>query len=153
MQEFNFDEEIDRRAVPALKHHARVLGADGMGLFPGGVADMDFRVAPCIAEAIARRAAHGVFGYEAVPDGLLPALTDWLAARLDMVPSTLSGHLSILKRAGLLQSTRKQREIYYAADLVTVNTLVRFLLEDCCDGRIENCAEALSLLSPSVESA
>ena len=81
MPAFDFDEVIDRRAVPALKHHRRVLGADGMGLFAGGVADMDFRVAPCIAEAIARRAAHGVYGYEAVPDGLLPALTGWLAAR------------------------------------------------------------------------
>lgn len=81
MPEFDFDEEIDRRAVPALKHHRRVLGADGMALFPGGVADMDFRVAPCIAQAIARRAAHGVFGYEAMPDGLIPALTGWLASR------------------------------------------------------------------------
>ncbi len=81
MTPFDFDEEIDRRAVPALKHHRRVLGADGMDLFPGGVADMDFRVAPCIAEAISRRAAHGVFGYEAVPDGLFPALIGWLAAR------------------------------------------------------------------------
>ena len=81
MTAFDFDEEIDRRAVPALKHHRRVLGADGMGLFPGGVADMDFRVAPCIANAISHRAAHGVYGYEAVPDGLLPALTGWLAAR------------------------------------------------------------------------
>ena len=81
MTPFDFDEEIDRRAVPALKHHRRVLGADGMDLFPGGVADMDFRVAPCITQAISHRAAHGVFGYEAVPDGLLPALTGWLAAR------------------------------------------------------------------------
>ena len=81
MPEFAFDEEIDRSATPALKHHRLVLGADGMDLFPGGVADMDFRAAPCITQAIARRAAHGVFGYEAVADGLIPALTGWLAAR------------------------------------------------------------------------
>lgn len=81
MTPFDFDEEIDRRAVPALKHHRRVLGADGLGLFAGGVADMDFRVAPCISQAIARRAAHGIFGYEAVPDGQLLALTGWLATR------------------------------------------------------------------------
>lgn len=81
MPEFDFDEEIDRRAVPALKHHRIVLGADGMDLFPAGVADMDFRVAPCITDAIAARAAHGVYGYETVPDGLIPALKGWLENR------------------------------------------------------------------------
>lgn len=81
MAEFDFDEEIDRRAVPSLKHHRVVLGADGMDLFPAGVADMDFRVAPCITDAIAKRAAHGVYGYETVPDGLIPALTGWLNKR------------------------------------------------------------------------
>lgn len=81
MAEFDFDEQIDRQVVPALKHHRLVLGADGMDLFPAGVADMDFRAAPCIADAIAERAAHGVFGYETVPEGLIPALTGWLDSR------------------------------------------------------------------------
>ncbi|NBB96944.1 MAG: putative C-S lyase [Alphaproteobacteria bacterium] len=81
MSGFGFDTVLDRRVVPALKHHRMVLGADGMDLFAAGVADMDFAVAPCITQAIAARAAHPVFGYEAVPDGLLPALTGWLSAR------------------------------------------------------------------------
>lgn len=81
MSAYDFDEVIDRRVVPALKHHRMVLGEDGMDLFPAGVADMDFRVAPCIMQAMAERAAHGVFGYESVPEGLMPALTGWLQAR------------------------------------------------------------------------
>jgi cystathionine beta-lyase len=81
MAEFDFDEQIDRQVVPALKHHRLVLGADGIDLFPAGVADMDFCAAPCIADAIAERAAHGVFGYETVPEGLIPALTGWLDSR------------------------------------------------------------------------
>ncbi|NNE52066.1 MAG: putative C-S lyase [Sulfitobacter sp.] len=81
MADFDFDMVIDRREVPALKHHRIVLGQDGMDLFPAGVADMDFRVAPSITEAITRRAAHGLYGYEAVPDGLMPALTNWLRVR------------------------------------------------------------------------
>lgn len=40
-----------------------------------------FSVAPCVAEAIAERAAHRVYGYETVPDGLMPALTGWLGRR------------------------------------------------------------------------
>ena len=81
MPEFNFDTEIDRREVPALKVHKVVLGADGMDLFAAGVADMDFAAAPAVLKAMRTRAAHGVFGYETVPDGLLPALTGWLHRR------------------------------------------------------------------------
>lgn len=81
MADFNFDEEIDRRAVPALKPHRMVLGADGMDLFPAGVADMDFRVAPAILEAMEKRLEHGVFGYETVPSGLFPALVGWFETR------------------------------------------------------------------------
>ncbi len=47
---FDFDEEIDRRAVPALKWHPMVLGEEGAGFFPAGVADMDFCAAPCISK-------------------------------------------------------------------------------------------------------
>ena len=78
---FDFDEEIDRRAVPALKWHSVVLGEDGEDLFPAGVADMDFRAAPAIIEAMRRRLAHGVFGYEAVPEGLIAALSGWFETR------------------------------------------------------------------------
>jgi len=81
MTEFDFDEEIDRRAVPALKVHQMVLGEDGMNLFPAGVADMDFRAPPCVLEAMSTRLAHGVLGYETAPSGLMPALTDWLKTR------------------------------------------------------------------------
>jgi DNA-binding transcriptional ArsR family regulator len=77
------------------------------------------------------------------PDGLQ---VGEISRRLDIVPSTLSGHLSVLKRAGLLKATRKQREIHYAANLPIVGDMVGFLLADCCDGRVENCSEILSLL-------
>ena len=78
---FALDEDIDRRAVPALKVHPRVLGADGGDLFAAGVADMDFRAPPAVLEAMRNRLEHGIFGYEAVPDGLLPALCGWLGSR------------------------------------------------------------------------
>ncbi|MBM1311662.1 PatB family C-S lyase [Sulfitobacter mediterraneus] len=80
---FDFDEVINRRAVPALKVHPMVLGADGMDLFAAGVADMDFRAPRPVQDAITARAVHGVFGYETVPDELLPALLGWLRNRHD----------------------------------------------------------------------
>jgi cystathionine beta-lyase len=74
----SFDEHIDRREVPALKVHPVVLGQGGDNLFAAGVADMDFRASPAVLAALQTRLDHGVFGYETVPDGLLPALTEWL---------------------------------------------------------------------------
>ena len=78
---FYFDQDIDRRVVPALKTHRIVLGEDGENLFPAGVADMDFRVARPIRDALRKRLEHGIFGYETVPDGLMPALAGWLLNR------------------------------------------------------------------------
>lgn len=78
---FDFDEDIDRREVPALKTHRIVLGADGEHLFPAGVADMDFKAPPPVLAAMQKRLHHGVFGYETAPGGLMPALTGWLKTR------------------------------------------------------------------------
>lgn len=69
-----------------------------------------------------------------------------ISRQLEIVASTLSGHLSILRRTGLLKATRHQREIHYAANLTVVNDLIGFLLADCCEGQSENCSEILSLL-------
>lgn len=75
---FFLDEDIDRREVPALKVHPMVLGQDGVDLFAAGVADMDFKAPPVVIEALQKRLDHGVFGYETLPDNLLPALRNWL---------------------------------------------------------------------------
>lgn len=69
-----------------------------------------------------------------------------ISQRLDIVASTLSGHLAVLKRAGLLKSTRHQREIHYSADIAAMNELVGFMLQDCCNGQAENCSQILTLL-------
>ena len=82
-----------------------------------------------------------------VPEGV-PALK--IAERLDAKPSTLSGHLGILKRAGLLSSTRHQREIRYTANLEAINALVGFLLSDCCGGKVRNCSDILTLLDDAI---
>ncbi|MGI3169894.1 ArsR/SmtB family transcription factor [Pseudooceanicola sp. C21-150M6] len=59
---------------------------------------------------------------------------------LNIKPSTLSGHLATLKRAGLVSTERHHREIQYAPRLDAVNGLVRFLLKDCCGGNESACA-------------
>ena len=59
----DFDQIVDRRATSALKWD-KYAGRD---IIPMWVADMDFRSAPAIVEALVQRARHGVFGYTETP--------------------------------------------------------------------------------------
>ncbi len=64
-----------------------------------------------------------------------------IAKQLKVQPSTLTAHLHILRRAGLIQSTRQQQKILYSADLQGTRQLLRFLTQECCQGHPEICAE------------
>lgn len=74
---YNFDEIVNRRGTNCAKWDADT--ADN--LLPMWIADMDFKTAPAIINAIKRRAEHGVFGYEQVPQSYYDALVDWLSRR------------------------------------------------------------------------
>jgi ArsR family transcriptional regulator, arsenate/arsenite/antimonite-responsive transcriptional repressor len=71
------------------------------------------------------------------PEGL--AAGD-IARALAVPQNTMSAHLAILARAGLVVSERKSRSIIYRANLVTFQALTSFMVEDCCGGRAELCA-------------
>lgn len=64
-----------------------------------------------------------------------------IAERLGVAASTLSFHLGQLERAGLLRSSRVQRQIFYAADFEGMRRLIAFLTEDCCQGHPEICGD------------
>lgn len=70
-----FDTIINRRNTNSLKWDVAERE------LPMWVADMDFKTAPEIQEAIAARAAHGVFGYTIVPDSWYQAYQGWWAER------------------------------------------------------------------------
>jgi ArsR family transcriptional regulator, arsenate/arsenite/antimonite-responsive transcriptional repressor len=53
--------------------------------------------------------------------------------------NTLSTHLAILVRAGLLRSTREGRTIIYRANVEGMRALIGFLVSECCDGHPELC--------------
>ena len=61
-----------------------------------------------------------------------------IAQRLAVPQNTMSSHLSILSRAGLVSSRRDSRRIIYRADLAMMNALIAYLLENCCSG--DDCA-------------
>ena len=74
-------------------------------------------------------------------------------ARLMAVPqNTMSAHLSILARAGLVTGERHSRWIIYRADLARLRELTLFLLKDCCGGRPEVCAPLVADLDPCCSS-
>ena len=79
------------------------------------------------------------------PDGL-PAGD--LARSLAVPHNTMSSHLSILSRAGLVNGERHSRSIIYRADLERLRELMLFLLKDCCGGNAELCAPLVAYLVP-----
>lgn len=70
-----------------------------------------------------------------------------IAEALEIVPNTLSTHLGLLARAGLIAGKREGRSIRYAADYGGVTDLLQYLLEDCCQGEPELCRPALKTLA------
>jgi ArsR family transcriptional regulator, arsenate/arsenite/antimonite-responsive transcriptional repressor / arsenate reductase (thioredoxin) len=77
--------------------------------------------------------------------GSLPA--GEIARLCDVPHNTMSTHLSILGRAGLVTVERQGRGMNYRANLGGLQHLVGFLMRDCCDGRPELCSDLSRLLS------
>ena len=70
-------------------------------------------------------------------------------ARLVAVPqNTLSTHLAILSRAGLVTGERQSRSVIYRANLDRLRELTLYLIKDCCGGKPELCAPLIADLSP-----
>jgi ArsR family transcriptional regulator len=63
-----------------------------------------------------------------------------IADRLDAPHNSISTHLAILVRAGLLRSLREGRTIIYRADVEGMRALIGFLVNDCCNGHPEICS-------------
>jgi ArsR family transcriptional regulator len=53
--------------------------------------------------------------------------------------NTLSSHLAILVRAGLLRATREGRTIVYRSNVIGMQSILQFLVNDCCNGHPELC--------------
>lgn len=63
-----------------------------------------------------------------------------IARRLAVPQNTMSTHLAVLTRAGLISSERRSRSIIYRASVAGLGALVRFLTKDCCGGNPRVCA-------------
>ena len=71
-----------------------------------------------------------------------------ISNHLAIPANTLSSHLGVLSRAGLIKSERRSRSIIYRADLGGLRALTLFLVKDCCAGSPKLCAPLLAELAP-----
>ncbi len=74
---YDFDELVERRGTNCVKWDE----SPSDDVIPLWVADMDFRVAPAIQNALEQRVAHGVFGYNIVPESYYEAVISWFRRR------------------------------------------------------------------------
>lgn len=72
---YDFDTPLNRRGTDSTKW------AVGPGELPMTIADMDFRTAPEIIDALEKKVASGVFGYEWPGDDYFSAVQQWEAKR------------------------------------------------------------------------
>ena len=79
------------------------------------------------------------------PDGL-PA--GEIARLLDVPQNTMSTHLAVLARAGLISSERHSRSVIYRAEIDRVREIASFLVNDCCGGRPELCEPLVAEFTP-----
>jgi len=71
-----------------------------------------------------------------------------VARHLGIPNNTLSAHLAVLSRAGLVQAQRDGRSMIYSADFEGARALLGYLMRDCCKGPPELCAPLLDAVLP-----
>lgn len=74
---YNFDEVIDRSTNRSAKYDERKKKFGTQDVIPLWIADMDFRTAQPIIDALKKKAEEGIFGYTSRPDSYYEALCGW----------------------------------------------------------------------------
>ena len=82
-----------------------------------------------LAQAVRLRAFRALV--VAGPQGLTPGV---LAEQLGVAPTALSFHLKELAQAGLVTQERQGRYLVYRAAFDTMNALLAYLTDNCCEG-------------------
>ncbi len=95
---YNFDEVIDRRDFYSVKYDERMKKFGTDDVIPLWIADMDFRTAQPIIDAMIKRAEHGIFGYVSKPLSYKEAASEFQLRRhgWKLDPDTMSFAVGIV---------------------------------------------------------
>jgi len=74
--DYHFDQPVDRKHTDCIKWDAA-----GPDVLPMWIADMDFKAAPVIQQALEDRVAHGIFGYTQTLQRFYDAILGWWKKR------------------------------------------------------------------------
>ncbi len=85
---YDFDEVVDRSQNYAAKCEEANLHYGTNDIIPLWIADMDFRTAQPIIDAIKARADQGIFGYTYRPDSYFQTIAQWQLKRNGYLPDT-----------------------------------------------------------------
>jgi DNA-binding transcriptional ArsR family regulator len=132
-----------QRAI-AKRHKGNLLDS-GLDIYNSGYMESEQAILALAALAQATRLDVFRMLVKHEPEGL--AAGD-IARALAVPQNTMSSHLSILSRAGLVSAQRFSRSIVYRAELARFQSVVLFMLTDCCGGRPEICAPLIESLTP-----
>ena len=101
---YNFDEIIDRKSNHSVKYNEliRKFGVDDV--IPLWIADMDFKTAQPIIDALEKKAQHGIFGYVYRPDEYFESFINWQKRRFGWKPrkELLSFSIGVVPTLGSL---------------------------------------------------
>jgi DNA-binding transcriptional ArsR family regulator len=118
-----------RKSMLAVASHASVGHAEGSLTEPHAISAL-----AALAQPTRLAIFRLLIKYE--PVGITAGV---IADTIGAPHNTLSSHLAILVRAGLLRSTREGRTIIYRSNVEGMRALIGFLVSDCCDGHPELC--------------
>lgn len=110
---YNFDEIVDRRDNNAAKYDERKQKFGTEDVIPLWIADMDFKVAKPIEDALLKKAGQGIFGYVSRPQEYWDALCRWQKRRNNWIvdPSLLSFSCGVVPSlAALVRQFSKEGE-------------------------------------------
>src|SRR5699024_4483443 len=83
LMKYNFDEVVDRRGSDSIKWNHLEENFGTKDILPMWIADMDFKSADEIIDALKERVGHGVFGYTWEQDSFYDSIINWVKKRHD----------------------------------------------------------------------
>ena len=96
---YDFDQIVDRSGNHAAKYDERKKKFGTDDVMPLWIADMDFKTAQPIIDALTARAQEGIWGYTARPDSYFEAIRGWQKRRngWDIDPKLMSYSLGVVQ--------------------------------------------------------